>query len=211
IAGTPVLGPSIPRPHATPASMPPAVPGLRSGCIPTCSVTASPRTCLKRRRPAYHPDPVRPSRSERDRSLSPSFTSSLARYRQCPKCQTCAREPWIEARRSQLLPSPYVHVVFTLPRQLAALALQNKKVIYGLLLRASAETLLEVARNPTHLGAEIGFFSVLPTWNQKLQLHPHVHCVVPAGGLSRYHYRCVRSHQLFCLLIPCVWLWFCAY
>ncbi|MGB6473045.1 MAG: transposase, partial [Candidatus Sulfotelmatobacter sp.] len=69
--------------------------------------------------------------------------------------------------------------------ELAALALQNKKVIYGLLLRASAETLLEVARNPRHLGAEIGFFSVLHTWNQKVQLHPHVHCVVPAGGLSR--------------------------
>jgi hypothetical protein len=72
---------------------------------------------------------------------------------------------------------PYVHIVFTLPPQLASLALQNKKAIYGLLLRASAETLLEVARNPAHLGAEIGFFSVLHTWNQKLQLHPHVHCV----------------------------------
>jgi hypothetical protein len=87
-------------------------------------------------------------------------------------------------------------------RQLAALALQNKKVIYGLLLRASAETLLEVARNPTHLGAEIGFFSVLHTWNQKLQIHPHVHCVVPAGGLALDHTRWIRSHPRFFLPIP---------
>jgi len=123
------------------------------------------------------------------------------RNRHCPKCQTGARERWIEARRSELLPSPYVHVVFTLPPQLAPLALQNKKVIYGLLLRASAETLLQVARNPRHLGAEIGFFSVLHTWNQKLQLHPHVHCVVPAGGLSRDHTRWIRSRPRFFLPI----------
>jgi hypothetical protein len=83
-----------------------------------------------------------------------------------------ARERWIEARRGELLPSPYVHVVFTLPPQLAALTLQNTNVIYGLLLRASAETLLHVARNPRHLGADIGFFSVLHTWNQKLEHHP---------------------------------------
>ncbi len=123
------------------------------------------------------------------------------RNRHCPKCQTSARERWIEARRRELLPSPYVHVVFTLPPQLAALALQNKKVIYGLLLRASAETLIEVARNPRHLGAEIGFFSVLHTWNQKLQLHPHVHCVVPAGGLSFDHTRWIRSRPHFFLPI----------
>src|SRR5947199_3213458 len=123
------------------------------------------------------------------------------RNRHCPKCQTGARQRWIQARRRELLPSPYVHVVFTLPPQLAALALQNKKIIYGLLLRASAETLLEVARTPAHLGAEIGFFSVLHTWNQKLQLHPHVHCVVPAGGLSRDHARWIRSHPRFFLPI----------
>src|SRR2546429_2425331 len=104
-------------------------------------------------------------------------------------------------RRRELLPVPYVHIVFTLPPQLAPLALQNKKVIYGLLLRASAETLLEVARNPRHLGAEIGFFSVLHTWNQKLQLHPHVHCVVPAGGLSLDHTRWIRSRPRFFLPI----------
>src|ERR1700750_2441300 len=129
-----------------------------------------------------------------------SFNS--CRNRHCPKCQTGARERWIQARRHELLPSPYVHVVFTLPSQLAALALQNKKIVYSLLLRASAENLLEVARNPTHLGAEIGFFSVLHTWNQKLQIHPHVHCVVPAGGLSLDHTRWIRSHPRFFLPLP---------
>jgi Putative transposase/Transposase zinc-binding domain len=128
-----------------------------------------------------------------------TISYNSCRNRHCPKCQTGAREHWIEARRRELLPSPYVHVVFTLPPQLAPLALQNKKVIYGLLLRASAETLLEVARNPRHLGAEIGFFSVLHTWNQKLQLHPHVHCVVPAGGLSLDHTRWIRSRPRFFL------------
>src|SRR5215471_412216 len=121
------------------------------------------------------------------------------RNRHCPKCQTAARERWIAARRGELLPTPYVHVVFTLPPQLVSLARQNKKVIYRWLLRASAETLLEVARNHAHLGAHIGFFSVLHTWNQKLQLHPHVHCVVPAGGLSPDHAPWIRSHPRFFL------------
>ena len=130
-----------------------------------------------------------------------AISYNSCRNRHCPKCQTSARERWIQARRRELLPSPYVHVVFTLPHQLASLALQNKKLIYGLLLRASAETLLEVARNPRRLGAEIGFFSVLHTWNQKLQLHPHVHCIVPAGGLSLDHSRWVRSRSRFFLSI----------
>ena len=111
-----------------------------------------------------------------------SFNS--CRNRHCPKCQSGARERWLEKRRRELLPTPYVHVVFTLPRHLAPLVLQNKKIIYDLLFHTSAETLLEVARDPKHLGAEIGFFSVLHTWSQKLDIHPHVHCVVPAGGLS---------------------------
>src|SRR6266446_759026 len=103
------------------------------------------------------------------------------------RCQTAARERWIAARRRELLPTRYLHVVFTLPSRLAPLVLQNKKVLYDLLFRTSAETLLEVARDPRHLGAEIGFFSVLHTWSQKLKIHPHVHCVVPAGGLSPDH------------------------
>jgi hypothetical protein len=120
-----------------------------------------------------------------------SFNS--CRDRHCPKCQIAARERWIAARQGELLPIPYAHVVFTLPRRLAPLVLQNKKLLYDLLFRTTAETLLEVARNPLRLGAEIGFFSVLHTWNQKIELHPHVHCVVPAGGLSPNHTRWVRS------------------
>jgi hypothetical protein len=126
-----------------------------------------------------------------------SFNS--CRNRHCPKCQTGARERWLEKRRRELLPTSYVHVVFTLPRLLAPLALQNKKVIYDLLFRTSAETLLEIARDPKHLGAEIGFFSVLHTWNQKLELHPHVHCVVPAGGLSADRTRWIKSRDDFFL------------
>jgi Putative transposase len=103
--------------------------------------------------------------------------------------------------KKELLPTRYVHVVFTLPAPLAPLALQNKKFIYSLLLRASAETLLEVACDPRHLGAEIGFFSVLHTWNQKLGLHPHVHCVIPAGGLSLDHTHWIKSRSRFFLSI----------
>jgi hypothetical protein len=131
-----------------------------------------------------------------------TISYNSCRNRHCPKCQTGAREHWLEARRRELLPSPYAHVVFTLPQQLAPLALQNKKIIYDLLLRASAETLLEVARHPRRLAAEIGFFSVLHTWNQKLQLHPHVHCVVPAGGLSPDHTRWIPSRPRFFLPRP---------
>jgi hypothetical protein len=130
-----------------------------------------------------------------------AISYNSCRNRHCPKCQTSARERWIAARRRELLPTRYVHVVFTLPPHLAPLALQNRKVIYGLLLRASAETLLEVARDPRHLGAEIGFFSVLHTWSQKLSLHPHVHCVIPAGGLSLDHTRWVKSRSRFFLSI----------
>ncbi len=130
-----------------------------------------------------------------------AISYNSCRNRHCPKCQANARDRWLAARRQELLPTRYVHVVFTLPRTLAPLALQNKKVVYDLLFRTSAETLLEVARDPRHLGAEIGFFSVLHTWNQKLQLHPHVHCVVPAGGLSLDHTRWIKSHYAFFLPI----------
>src|SRR5712675_2698127 len=128
-----------------------------------------------------------------------TISYNSCRNRHCPKCQTAARERWIAARQRELLPTRYVHVVFTLPPQLAPLALQNKKVIYDLLFRASAETLLEVARDPKHLGAEIGFFTVLHTWNQKLGLHPHVHCVVPAGGLSADRTRWIKPRYAFFL------------
>jgi hypothetical protein len=106
------------------------------------------------------------------------------RNRHCPKCQGARRAAWLEAREADLLPVEYFHVVFTLPEGIAEFALQNKKEVYGLLFHASAETLKEVARDPAHLGAEIGFVSVLHTWGQNLLHHPHVHCVVPGGGLS---------------------------
>lgn len=130
-----------------------------------------------------------------------TISYNSCRNRHCPKCQTAARERWIAARQRELLPTRYVHVVFTLPSQLAPLVLQNKKVIYDLLFRASAETLLEVARDPRHLGAELGFFTVLHTWSQKLGLHPHVHCVIPAGGLSLDHTQWVKSRDRFFLSI----------
>jgi hypothetical protein len=130
-----------------------------------------------------------------------TISYNSCRNRHCPKCQTAARDRWIAARQKELLPTRYVHVVFTLPASLAPLTLQNKKFIYGLLLRASAETLLEVACDPRHLGAEIGFFSVLHTWNQKLGLHPHVHCVIPAGGLSLDHTHWIKSRSRFFLSI----------
>ncbi len=119
--------------------------------------------------------------------------------RHCPKCQANARLRWIEGRSKELLPTPYAHIVFTVPRLLAPLALQNKRLIYSLLFRLSAETLIEVARNPKRLGAEIGFFTVLHTWSQKMQHHPHVHCVAPAGGLSLDHRRWVRPRHRFFL------------
>lgn len=126
-----------------------------------------------------------------------SFNS--CRNRHCPRCQANARDRWIEARSRELLPTAYVHVVFTLPHELAPLALQNKKVVYDLLFRTSAETLLQVARDPKRLGADIGFFSVLHTWNQKLEHHPHVHCVVPAGGLAPDRSRWISSQPSFFL------------
>jgi hypothetical protein len=128
-----------------------------------------------------------------------AISYNSCRNRHCPKCQANARDRWLDARCRDLLPTRYVHVVFTLPHQLAPLALQNKSEIYGLLFRASAETLLEVASNPKHLGAEIGFFSILHTWNQQLLHHPHVHCVVPAGGLSADHCRWIPAANNFFL------------
>jgi Putative transposase/Transposase zinc-binding domain len=106
------------------------------------------------------------------------------RDRHCPKCQSLARAQWIEDRQAELLDVPYFHVVFTVPEQIAAIAYQNKKVVYGILFHTVAETLTTIAADPEHLGAEIGFFVVLHSWGQNLQFHPHLHCVVPGGGLS---------------------------
>ena len=108
------------------------------------------------------------------------------RDRHCPKCQSLARAEWVEKRKAEILPTPYFHVVFTLPEPIAAIAYQNKDLVYGILFRDTAETLSTIAADPQHLGAEIGFFAVLHSWGQNLLFHPHLHCVVPGGGISRW-------------------------
>lgn len=112
------------------------------------------------------------------------FSFNSCRNRHCPKCQTAARNRWVAARTRELVPVNYFHVVFTVPHQLSGLMLQNKRVLYNLLFRCVSATLLEVAANPQRLGAEIGFLCVLHTWGQTLMHHPHIHCVVPAGGFA---------------------------
>lgn len=126
-----------------------------------------------------------------------SYNSCLNRH--CPKCQAAARQRWLEKRSAELLPVPYYHVVFTLPHLLAPLALQNKALVYGLLFRAAAQTLLQIAADPKHLGADIGFLAVLHTWGQTLLAHPHLHCVVPGGGLSSDHRRWIPCGPKFFL------------
>jgi hypothetical protein len=106
------------------------------------------------------------------------------RDRHCPKCQGSARAAWLAERQAELLPVPYFHVVFTLPAPAAEIAFQNKAAVYAILFRAAAETLRTIAADPKHLGAEIGFIAVLHTWGQNLQHHPHIHCLVPGGGVS---------------------------
>lgn len=126
-----------------------------------------------------------------------SFNSCRSRH--CPKCQTNARNQWLADRNQELLPVNYVHVVFTIPHELSWLALHNKRVVYDLLFRSSAATLLEIAADPKRLGAEIGFLSVLHTWGQNLQIHPHIHCVIPSGGLSPDHQRWIKPRYPFFL------------
>jgi Putative transposase/Transposase zinc-binding domain len=121
------------------------------------------------------------------------------RNRHCPKCQATESAHWVEARAADLLPVPYFHVVFTLPATLGPIALQNPREVYGLLFRAASETLLEIAADPEHLGAEIGLLAMLHTWGQTLQHHPHLHCVVPGGGLSPDRSRWVACHDGFFL------------
>jgi hypothetical protein len=128
-----------------------------------------------------------------------AISYNSCRNRHCGKCQTNARDRWLADRERELLPVAYVHVVFTLPHQLSQLALANKRTLYDLLFRARAATLLEIAADPKHLGAEIGFMSVLHTWGQNVLHHPHVHCVIPAGGISLDHQRWVRPRYAFFL------------
>ena len=113
-----------------------------------------------------------------------AISYNSCRNRHCPKCQAQARQRWLAARDRELLGVPYFHVVFTLPHELNRLCGQNPTILYNLLFQASAATMQEVAADPKHMGAEIGFLSILHTWGQNLLLHPHVHCAIPAGGLS---------------------------
>lgn len=128
-----------------------------------------------------------------------AISYNSCRNRHCPKCQGNARLKWLQARSSELLPVSYFHVVFTLPHQLSALALGNKRIIYDLLYRASSEAMLELARDPKHLGADIGFLGVLHTWGQNLEHHPHIHYVVPAGGLAADGSRWINGSERFFL------------
>ena len=128
-----------------------------------------------------------------------AISYNSCRNRHCPKCQTNAREKWLCARQRELLPVCYFHVVFSVPHALAPLMWQNKKLLFGLLFNATAATLLEVAADPSRLGCEIGFLTILHTWGQTLQRHPHIHCVVPGGGLSLDHSRWIRSPPHFFL------------
>jgi hypothetical protein len=121
------------------------------------------------------------------------------RDRHCPKCQWTAAQAWLAAREAELLPVPYYHVVFTLPAALGAIAYQNKARVYGLLLKAAAEALTTIAADPKHLGARIGVTAVLHSWGQTLDHHPHVHCIVPAGGISPDNSRWIACRPGFLL------------
>lgn len=128
-----------------------------------------------------------------------AISYNSCRNRHCPKCQTNAREKWLRAREQELLPVCYFHLVFSVPHTLVPLIWQNKKILFRLLFEASAAALTEIAANPAHLGAEVGFLSILHTWGQTLQRHPHIHCVVPGGGLSPDHARWIPSLSHFFL------------
>ena len=124
------------------------------------------------------------------------------RNRHCPKCQGAAARDWLAARQAELLPVPYYHVVFTLPAEIAAIAFQNKRLVYGLLFKLSAETMLKIAANPEYLGAKIAFTSVLHTWGSAMPHHPHVHMIVPGGGISLDGKRWINCKPRFLLPVP---------
>src|SRR5213593_1221897 len=121
---------------------------------------------------------------DNDNCLHQRISYNSCCNRHCTKCQSLARAEWIEDRQAELLETPYYHVVFTVPEEIAAIAYQNKEVVYGILFRAAAQTLRTIAADPKHLGAEIGFFAVLHTWGQNLLFHPHLHFVVTGGGIA---------------------------
>jgi len=134
-----------------------------------------------------------------DRCSYETVAYDSCRNRHCPKCQSSARDRWLLKQASSLLPVPYVHAVFTVPEQLAPLGLRNQRLFYALLFRAASETLLEIAADPRRLGARIGILAVLHTWSQNLHFHPHLHCLIPAGGLAFDNSRWIatRRHGFF--------------
>ena len=136
-------------------------------------------------------------RDQCDQCGAVRISYNSCRNRHCPKCQCLEKERWLEAREKELLPTPYFHVVFTLPGELRPLALRNQKVLYSLLFKSASETLIELARDSKHLGAEIGFLAVLHTWSQTLIDHPHLHCLVTGGGLSLDGTRWLPSRKDF--------------
>lgn len=119
------------------------------------------------------------------------------RNRHCPKCQTLAKEKWLDNRKDDLLPVGYFHVVFTMPEELNFITLINQREMYSILFKAASETLLELSRDTKYLTAEIGFTTILHTWGQNLMNHPHLHCVVPGGGLSLDGKRWINSRKDF--------------
>jgi hypothetical protein len=121
------------------------------------------------------------------------------RNRHCPKCQGLARARWLQQRQAELLPVEYFHVVFTVPEEIAAIAFHNKPAMYDLLFQTASRTLLEIAADPDRLDAQIGFFAVLHSWGQNLHFHPHLHCVVPGGGLSAGGKPWIRARRRFLL------------
>src|ERR1700732_1035788 len=123
------------------------------------------------------------------------------RNRHCPKCQGAAAREWLGEREDELLPAPYFHVVYTLPGPIADIAYQNKAVIYDILFKASAETMITIAADPKHLGARIGITSVLHTWGSAMTHHPHVHMIVPGGGISLDGQRWVSCRPNFFLAV----------
>lgn len=136
-----------------------------------------------------------------DRCAHQRNSYNSCRNRHCPKCQSLARAKWLEARMAELLPISYYHVVFTIPEEIATVAFQNQELVYNILFRAASETLRTIAADPKHLEAAIGFLAILHTWGQNLLHHPHLHCVVPGGGLSHDHTQWIPCRKRFFLSV----------
>src|SRR5262244_2879955 len=139
------------------------------------------------------------ARCENEGCAHTVISYNSCRDRHCPKCQAAASREWLAEREAELLPVPYFHVVYTLPAPIADIAYQNKRVIYDLLFKAAAETTITIAEDPKHLGARIGLTAVLHTWGSAMMHHPHIHMIVPGGGLSLNGERWVSSRARFLL------------